>query len=107
MVSRAESEVEANGAVGAPAAVQKAAKDAYQVPTIGEAVSGEAEAGGGDDFVGVDEIPGSLCMRCGGEGTTRMLTTKIPFFREVIISSFECDDCHWKNNEVRFASQAP
>lgn len=67
----------------------------YRVPTIGEAAEG-------DEFAGVDEIKGSMCMACGGDGTTRMLTTKIPFFREVILSSFECDDCHWRNNEVRF-----
>lgn len=66
----------------------------YRVPTIGEAAEG-------DEFAGVDEIKGSMCMACGGDGTTRMLTTKIPFFREVILSSFECDDCHWRNNEVR------
>ncbi|CAM9328873.1 unnamed protein product [Ectocarpus sp. 12 AP-2014] len=34
-----------------------------------------------------------------------MLTTKIPFFREVILSSFECDDCHWRNNEVVFGGE--
>lgn len=39
-------------------------------------------------------------MECGGTGGTRMLTTKIPFFREIIICSFECDSCHSTNNEV-------
>lgn len=73
----------------------------YRVPTIGEAAEGD---GAGDEFAGVDEIKGSMCMVCGGDGTTRMLTTKIPFFREVILSSFECDDCHWRNNEVRICS---
>lgn len=72
----------------------------YRVPTIGEAVGGGEDAAGGDEFAGADEITGSMCMVCGGDGTTRMLTTKIPFFREVILSSFECDDCHWRNNEV-------
>lgn len=69
----------------------------FRALTIGEAV------GGGDDdreFEGADEIEGSMCMVCGGGGTTRMLTTKIPFFREVILSSFECDVCHDRNNEV-------
>ena len=32
----------------------------------------------------------SLCPECHENGTTRMMLTKIPFFREVIISSFEC-----------------
>lgn len=83
-----------------------AANAPYRVPTIGEAAAAEGGAAGGegDDFAGVDEIKGSMCMACGGDGTTRMLTTKIPFFREVILSSFECDDCHWRNNEVNYSS---
>jgi zinc finger protein len=51
---------------------------------------------------GIMEIPQSLCMACGESGLTRMILTKIPFFREVIISSFECDSCGWTNNEVQF-----
>ena len=85
----------------AAAAAAAASSSPYQVPTIGEAVDGGDEDG---EFEGVDEIKGSMCMSCGGDGTTRMLTTKIPFFREVILSSFECDDCHWRNNEVRVRS---
>lgn len=46
------------------------------------------------------EVPDSLCMACGESGLTRMIMTKIPFFREVIVSSFECDSCGWANNEV-------
>lgn len=84
MTSTIEPDAAPTPATGAP----------YRVPTIGEAAEG-------DEFAGVDEIKGSMCMACGGDGTTRMLTTKIPFFREVILSSFECDDCHWRNNEVR------
>ena len=34
---------------------------------------------------------------------TRLLLTKIPFFREVILSSFYCEHCHFRNNEVQFA----
>lgn len=72
--------------------------DPFHVPTIGEAV----EAGDDDgEFAGVDEIAGSMCMVCGGGGTTRLFTTKIPFFREIILSSFECDQCLERNNEVR------
>eukprot|EP00904_Undaria_pinnatifida_P009842 jgi/Undpi1/5989/HiC_scaffold_2.g01263.m1 len=85
-----------------------AASTPYHVPTIGEAVDGGQDRDGGDgegEFEGADEIKGSMCMSCGGDGTTRMLTTKIPMFREVILSSFECDDCHWKNNEVTFGGE--
>lgn len=44
-------------------------------------------------------------MICGGSGDTRMMTTKIPFFREIIICSFECDDCRSTNNEVTFGGE--
>lgn len=50
-------------------------------------------------------IPGCLCMECGASGDTRMMTTKIPFFREIIICSFECDTCHTTNNEVTFGGE--
>jgi len=31
------------------------------------------------------------------QGVTRLLLTKIPFFREVIISSFQCDACGYSD----------
>ncbi|KAF2761710.1 zinc finger protein zpr1 [Pseudovirgaria hyperparasitica] len=57
----------------------------------------------GDSKV-VDEIE-SLCMNCKDDGITRLLLTKIPFFREIIIMSFHCDHCHFQNTEVQFAGQ--
>ncbi|VEU22634.1 DEKNAAC103364 [Brettanomyces naardenensis] len=47
----------------------------------------------------------SLCMRCGKQGTTRILLTSIPYFRETIIMSFECPHCGFKNSEVQAASE--
>lgn len=35
------------------------------------------------------------------QGTTRLLLTKIPFYREVILMSFECEDCGYRNNEIQ------
>ncbi|KAJ1927667.1 nucleolar zinc-finger protein [Tieghemiomyces parasiticus] len=43
----------------------------------------------------------SYCMSCGENGTTRILLTKVPHFREIILMAFECPHCGLKNNEVR------
>ncbi|XP_011634850.1 zinc finger protein ZPR1 isoform X2 [Pogonomyrmex barbatus] len=43
----------------------------------------------------------SLCMECGKNGTTRMLLTKIPHYKDVIIMSFECEHCGYQNNEIQ------
>ncbi|KAF4081989.1 hypothetical protein AMELA_G00146560 [Ameiurus melas] len=47
----------------------------------------------------------SLCMNCYETGKTRLLLTKIPFFREIIISSFACSHCHWTNTEIQSAGR--
>lgn len=47
----------------------------------------------------------SLCMNCYESGSTRLLLTKIPFFREIIISSFTCPHCHWTNTEIQSAGR--
>ncbi|KAL6719433.1 nucleolar zinc-finger protein [Lecanora helva] len=52
----------------------------------------------------VDEIE-SYCMNCEQNGNTRLLLTKIPFFREVILSSFYCEHCQFANNEIQAAGQ--
>ncbi|GAV54742.1 hypothetical protein ZYGR_0AS00640 [Zygosaccharomyces rouxii] len=52
----------------------------------------------------VQEIE-SLCMNCHADGITRLLLTSIPFFREIVIMSFECPECGFKNSEIQPASQ--
>lgn len=52
----------------------------------------------------VDEIE-SLCMNCHENGTTRLLLTRIPFFREIVIMSFSCEKCGFQNNEIQSAGQ--
>lgn len=47
----------------------------------------------------------SLCMNCHENGTTRMLLTRIPFFREVVLMSFECPHCGYANNEIQSAGR--
>ncbi|KAJ9648142.1 nucleolar zinc-finger protein [Coniosporium apollinis] len=52
----------------------------------------------------VDEIE-SLCMNCHEDGTTRLLLTKIPFFREIVIMSFDCPHCNFRNSEIQPAGE--
>ena len=47
----------------------------------------------------VSEIE-SLCMNCQKTGTSRILLTKIPFFKEIILMSFSCPHCGFRNNEI-------
>ncbi|XP_045605260.1 zinc finger protein ZPR1 [Procambarus clarkii] len=42
-------------------------------------------------------IVDSLCMSCEKMGTTRLLMTRIPHYKEVILTSFECEHCGNKN----------
>ncbi|XP_021375953.1 zinc finger protein ZPR1-like [Mizuhopecten yessoensis] len=46
----------------------------------------------------------SLCLQCKKDGMTRLFLTRIPFFREVILSSFSCDHCGYKNCELQPAN---
>lgn len=47
----------------------------------------------------------SLCVNCGQNGITKMLLTKIPFYKEVVIMSFECSECGYSNNEIQSAGR--
>ncbi|KAJ3025165.1 UNVERIFIED_CONTAM: hypothetical protein HDU68_007413 [Siphonaria sp. JEL0065] len=46
----------------------------------------------------------SLCMYCHENGTSRIMLTMIPHFKEVILMCFECEHCGFKNNEVQSGS---
>ncbi|XP_078434019.1 uncharacterized protein LOC144705292 [Wolffia australiana] len=67
---------------------------------VGKAAEAVSEEGETSSFLYATE---SLCMRCGENGTTRVLATKIPHFREVLLMAFECPHCNERNNEVQFA----
>ncbi|XP_054009797.1 zinc finger protein ZPR1 [Hylaeus anthracinus] len=43
----------------------------------------------------------SLCMNCGKNGTTRLLLTKIPHYKDVVVMSFDCEHCGYQNNEIQ------
>lgn len=45
----------------------------------------------------------SLCANCHKQGETRMMLTNIPFFKDVLVVSFQCDECGYKNNEIQNA----
>ncbi|KAF9740883.1 hypothetical protein PMIN02_012339 [Paraphaeosphaeria minitans] len=86
-------------------AQQSLAKDLFE--DMGRKV---AEASARDDDVDgtriVDEIPETLCMNCHSENaSTRLLLTKIPFFREIVLMSSACPECGWKNAEVQPAGE--
>merc|ERR1712142_1241122 len=53
-----------------------------------------------DDVPEITEIE-SMCMSCEENGTTRLLLTKIPFFRDVIIMSFTCPHCGYRDNQIQ------
>ncbi|KAG8861420.1 nucleolar zinc-finger protein [Tulasnella sp. 330] len=88
------------------------AEDTDQLPDSEDEKGGDAAkkpdgtttADDGDEDRPMQEIE-SLCMNCGQQGTTRMLLTTIPYFREVIIMSFRCEFCGDSNNEVMPAGQ--
>ncbi|KAI9593203.1 ZPR1 zinc-finger domain-containing protein [Syncephalis fuscata] len=43
----------------------------------------------------------SYCVNCGENGVTRLLLTRIPHFREIVLSAFECPHCHTRNSEIQ------
>ncbi|KAL4803846.1 ZPR1 zinc-finger domain-containing protein [Aspergillus unguis] len=62
------------------------------------------------DLVERDEETGamqveSLCMNCHENGVTRLLLLRVPFFRDIILESFECEHCNFKDNSVKSAGQ--
>ncbi|CAG8483080.1 6526_t:CDS:2 [Ambispora leptoticha] len=65
-------------------------------PQIGEVVDAT------DDEGKPTEIE-SYCVNCEQNGVTRLLLTRIPHWRDIIVMSFECEHCGFRNNEVQFA----
>ena len=37
--------------------------------------------------------------------TTRLLLLRVPYFRDIILESFECPHCNFKDNSVKSAGQ--
>lgn len=47
----------------------------------------------------------SVCPSCERSGKTTLLMANIPFFKDIIIISFECEHCGERNNEVQFGGK--
>ena len=47
----------------------------------------------------------SLCMNCKDQGITRLLLTKIPFFKDIIVMSFSCPHCGYRNTSIEDAKE--
>jgi zinc finger protein len=44
----------------------------------------------------------SMCPKCEENGVTRLMITEVPFFKQIIVSSFACEHCGERNTEVSF-----
>ncbi|XP_061164309.1 zinc finger protein ZPR1-like [Saccostrea echinata] len=47
----------------------------------------------------------SYCVNCEKNGITRLFLTRIPFFKDVVVSSFTCDNCGLHNTELQPANK--
>ncbi|RYG49457.1 ZPR1 zinc finger domain-containing protein [archaeon] len=47
------------------------------------------------------------CTNCSAKGECRMCVTDVPHFKEVILMSFSCDECGWKDVEVKGGGAVP
>ncbi|CAI2354297.1 unnamed protein product [Caenorhabditis sp. 36 PRJEB53466] len=54
-----------------------------------------------DDHDAAPMIVESMCVNCEKNGETRIMCTSIPYYKAVILISFECPHCGYKNNEIQ------
>eukprot|EP01112_Ceratiomyxa_fruticulosa_P017640 TRINITY_DN5536_c0_g1_i1.p1 TRINITY_DN5536_c0_g1~~TRINITY_DN5536_c0_g1_i1.p1 ORF type:complete len:526 (-),score=131.00 TRINITY_DN5536_c0_g1_i1:100-1677(-) len=47
----------------------------------------------------------SLCMNCHENGITKIMLTKVPYFREIIIMNFECPHCDYTSKEIQYGGK--
>lgn len=76
-------------------------------PTLGDVANrtdAAVEDVANDETKEMREIE-SLCMRCHESGVTRLLLTTIPYFKEIVVSSFHCDHCGYRDTEVQSAGE--
>ena len=46
----------------------------------------------------------SLCTNCHEQGRTRLLLCSVPFFKEIVLMSFSCEQCGYSNNDIQSAA---
>ena len=73
-----------------------AAAGAAEYNSIGSIV-----AGGEAAAAGLQKIDDCLCVHCGKWGTTNIILTTVPYFREVIIMAFTCDTCGFRSQDIQ------
>ena len=73
-----------------------AAEGAAEYNSIGSIV-----AGGEAAAAGLQKIDDCLCVHCGKWGTTNIILTTVPYFREVIIMAFTCDTCGFRSQDIQ------
>ncbi|CAI5450927.1 unnamed protein product [Caenorhabditis angaria] len=54
-----------------------------------------------DDYEAAPIVVESVCPNCEENGETRIMCTAIPYYKAVILMSFECPHCAYKNNEIQ------
>ncbi|KAK9899759.1 zf-ZPR1-domain-containing protein [Cystobasidium minutum MCA 4210] len=89
------------GDIAAAADALKGDEDAEQMQVEDGQQSKELKTSNDEELDHPVESIESLCMQCGENGTTRLLLTMIPYFKEVIIMSFRCPHCGFNNNEIQ------
>ncbi|KAK9478193.1 ZPR1 zinc-finger domain-containing protein [Lipomyces japonicus] len=67
-------------------------------------IQGTIPSSASEESQAIQEVE-SLCMNCHENGTTRLLLTRIPYFREIILMSFSCPHCGFRNSEIQQASE--
>jgi zinc finger protein len=58
----------------------------------------------GDDYLKPTEIE-SMCVNCEKNGITKLMLTRIPHYKEVILMSFNCLECGFSNSELQSGSK--
>ena len=61
---------------------------------------------GSDELVENITCVESLCMSCYEQGETKLLLTKIPHYKDVVVSSFSCPHCSYRNTQTQ-SCEAP